>query len=221
LRAAGAKLIFHSNFVPQPQVSSRPILTQTGIPAAISVLEQAIRRLDAALALRAESFRRLSEQHGLMVGDMKALRDDLQAARDEADSLRERAALVDALRAELAQFQNDDAAAETAQVQDHSAAPATAALAAELVARDTEIAVLKAEIDMLRSELAAAREAARDVPKPLPGAELTGDMAALKAELAAACASRDEMQAFQSGVAARLEATMARLRQALDAQAQV
>ncbi len=212
------KLIFHSNFVPQPQASGRSILTQTGIPAAIAVLEQAIRRLDAALALRAESFRRLSEQHGLMVGDMKALRDDLQAARAEADGLRERAALVDALRAELAQFQNevlqsDDAAAEL---------PPTEAHAAELAARDNEIAVLKAEIDALRGELATARDVARDVPKALPVvAEFAGDMAALKAELAAACASRDEMQAFQSGVAARLEATMARLRQALDAQAQV
>jgi predicted nucleic acid-binding Zn-ribbon protein len=219
LRAAGAKLIFHSNFVPQPQASANPkqqkgsILTQTGIPAAIAVLEQAIRRLDAALALRAESFRRLSEQHGLMVGDLKALRDDLQAARAEADGLRERAALVDALRAELAQFQNDVAAVP---VEDNSAAHA-----ADLATRDNEIAVLKAEIDALRGELAAARDAARDVPKTLPVvAEFAGDMAALKAELAAACASRDEMQAFQSGVAARLEATMARLRQALDAQAQ-
>ncbi len=220
MRAAGAKLIFHSNFVPQPQASANPkqqkgrILTQTGIPAAIAVLEQAIRRLDAALALRAESFRRLSEQHGLMVGDMKALRDDLQASRAEADGLRERAALVDALRAELAHFQNDISVA--APAEDNAAAQA-----AELAARDNEIAVLKAEIDTLRSELAVAREAARDVPKALPVAEFAGDMAALKAELAAACASRDEMQAFQSGVAARLEATMARLRQALDAQAQV
>ncbi|MFN3399378.1 MAG: hypothetical protein ACK4Z4_03475 [Ferrovibrio sp.] len=160
--------------------------------------------------MRAESFRRLSEQHGLMVGDMKVLRDELQAAREEADSLRERAALVDALRAELAQFQN-----EVVQNDTTDAAPAED-MSAELAARDNEIAVLKAEIDTLRAELAAAR----DVPKPLPVAEFAGDMAALKAELAAACASRDEMQAFQSGVAARLEATMARLRQALDAQAQ-
>lgn len=223
MRAAGTTLIFHSNFVPQPQASANPkqqkglILTQTGIPAAIAVLEQAIRRLDAALALRAESFRRLSEQHGLMVGDMKALRDDLQAARAEADGLRERAALVDALRAELAQFQiAAETVPETATTEDASAAHAV-----ELAARDTEIAVLKAEIDTLRAELAAARNAAQEVPKALPVAELAGDMAALKAELAAASASRDEMQAFQSGIAARLEATMARLRQALDAQAQV
>ena len=44
------------------------------------------------------------------------------------------------------------------------------------------------------------------------------EIAALKAELEAARASQTEMQAFQSGVAARLEATMARLRQALDSQ---
>jgi chromosome segregation ATPase len=181
-------------------------------------MEQAIRRLDAALAQRAEVFRRLSEQHGLMAGDMKALRDDLQAARDEADGLRERAALVDALRAELAQFQiAAETAPETAPADD-----ASAAHAAELAARDNEIAVLKAEIDSLRGELAAAR----DVPaRAMPGMDVSAlpqgdDLAALKAELTAAKASQTEMQAFQSGIAARLEATMARLRQALDSQAQ-
>lgn len=214
MRAAGTKLIFHINFVHQPQASGRSILTQTGIPAAIAAMEQAIRRLDAALGQRAEAFRRLSEQHGLMAGDMKALRDELQAARDEADSLRERAALVDALRTELAQFQIDEAAArDAAPAEDHSARHA-----AELATRDNEIAVLKAEIDSLRSELAAARDVAQPASPAAPLAALNGDMAALKAELAAACASRDEMQAFQSGIAARLEATMARLRQALDSQ---
>ena len=176
-------------------------------------MDQAIRRLDAALGQRAEAFRRLSEQNALMAGDVKALRDDLQAAREEADSLRERAALVDALRIELAQFQNDVAATETVPAEDH-AEDHSVAHAVELAARDNEIAVLKAEIDSLRGELAAAREAAR----PAPAAEPGGDLVALKAELAAACASRDEMQAFQSGIAARLEATMARLRQALDSQ---
>lgn len=173
-------------------------------------MEQAIRRLDAALGQRAEAFRRLAEQNALMAGDVKTLRDELQAAREEADSLRERAALVDALRTELAQFQNDDvAAAETAPAEDNSVAHAV-----ELAARDNEIAALKAEVDSLRSELTVARDAA-----PLaPVTEASGDLAALKAELAAACASRDEMQAFQSGIAARLEATMARLRQALDSQ---
>lgn len=174
-------------------------------------MEQAIRRLDAALAQRAEVFRRLSEQHGLMAGDVKSLRDDLQAARDEADGLRERAALVDALRAELAQFQNDVDAAP------HEAS--SAAHAAELAARDNEIAALKAEIDSLRGELAAVRDvAARAIPVMDVSGLPQGDLAELKAELAAACASRDEMQAFQSGIAARLEATMARLRQALDSQ---
>lgn len=188
-------------------------------------MEQAILRLDAALAQRAAAFRRLSEQHGLMAGDNKTLRDELQAARDEADGLRERANLVDALRAELAQFQQ---AAETAPSQDaaeDNSAAQVATLAAELAARDTEIAVLRAEIDTLRGELAAARDSLRDSAKVPPVADVAGlaqdgDMAALKAELAAARASHDEMQAFQSGVAARLEATMARLRQALDAQAQ-
>ena len=190
-------------------------MTQAGIPAAIAAMEQAIRRLDAALGQRAEAFRRLSEQHGLMAGDLKALRDDLQAARDEADGLRERAALVDALRAELAQFQ---IAAETAP-ESAPAEDASAAHAAELAARDNEIAVLKAEIDSLRGELAAVRDVtARAIPMMEVSGLPQGDLAALKAELAAACASRDEMQAFQSGIAARLEATMARLRQALDSQ---
>lgn len=181
-------------------------------------MEQALRRLDAALAQRAEVFRRLSEQHGLMAGDLKALRDDLQAARDEADGLRERAALVDALRAELAQFQiAAETAPETAPADD-----ASAAHAAELAARDNEIAVLKAEIDSLRGELAAVRDAtARAMPvMEAPGLVQGDDLAALKAELTAAKASQTEMQAFQSGIAARLEATMARLRQALDSQAQ-
>lgn len=200
---------------------------QTGLPAAIAAMEQAILRLDAALAQRAAAFRRLSEQHGLMAGDTRTLREELQAARDEADGLRERAALVDALRAELAQFQEADEAAPSADVpanviEDHSATQA-----AELATRDTEIAVLRAEIDTLRSELAARAEAAAEtaavattvIPVAEPaGLAQDGDMAALKAELAAARASHDEMQAFQSGMAARLEATMARLRQALDAQ---
>jgi chromosome segregation ATPase len=231
LRAGGAKFIFHINFTRHPQAPANlkqqtgSILTdrmQTGLPAAIAAMEQAILRLDAALAQRAAAFRRLSEQHGLMAGDTKTLRDELQAARDEADGLRERAALVDALRAELAQFQEAAEAAPSADViEDNSAA-----YAAELATRDTEIAVLRAEIDTLRSELTARAETTAAATTVIPVAEVTGlaqdgDMAALKAELAAARASHDEMQAFQSGMAARLEATMARLRQALDAQAQV
>lgn len=164
-------------------------------------MEQAIRRLDAALGQRADSFRKLAEQHGLLAGEVKTLRDELQAAREDADNLRERAALVDALRAELAQFQND------------TAVPGEDQLVA-LAARDTEIAALRAECDTLRSELAQAREAAKATPMTESG----GDVAALKAELAAAKATQTEMQAFQSGIAARLEATMARLRQALDSQ---
>jgi chromosome segregation ATPase len=199
---------------------------QTGLPAAIAAMEQAILRLDAALAQRAAAFRRLSEQHGLMAGDTKTLRDELQVARDEADGLRERASLVDALRAELAQFQEAAEAAPSADVIEDNSAAQVATLAAELATRDTEIAVLRAEIDTLRSELAARAETTAAATTVIPVAEVTGlaqdgDMAALKAELAAARASQDEMQAFQSGMAARLEATMARLRQALDAQAQV
>lgn len=194
-------------------------------------MEQAIRRLDAALGQRAEAFRRLAEQNALMAGDVKTLRDDLQAAREEADSLRERAALVDALRTELAQFQTDEAAAvEAAPAEDNFVAHAV-----ELAARDNEIAVLKAEIETLKEEVAhlqtslaasdnlqdyeivSSRLTTGDGPLPLDAPEV-GEVLALKAELAAAKAAQDEMQAFQSGIAARLEATMARLRQALDSQ---
>lgn len=186
----------------------------TGIVDAVAAMEQAVRRLDAALGQRAGAFRRLAEQHGLVAAEVKALRDELQEARDEAASLRERAALVDALRAELAQIQQDD-----------EVAPAIGSEA--LAVRDGEIAALKEERDQLRTELASALDAQETLKKmavqaPVlvqPAAESGGsEVAALKAELAAARASQTEMQAFQSGIAARLEATMARLRHALDTQ---
>lgn len=175
-------------------------------------MEQAVRRLDAALAQRVSAFRTLAEQHGLAAAELKTLREELQAARAEAESFRERAALVDALREELAQMQREEAAAPVT-------APAAASVVDDglLAARDAEIAALKQERDGLLARLAA-------LPMPqqaMPAAAGTDpDVTALKAELAAARAAQDEMQAFQSGIAARLEATMARLRQALDSQAQ-
>lgn len=158
---------------------------QTGVSAAVAAMEQAVRRLDAALAQRASAFRALAEQHGLAVAELKRLREELQAVRAEADALRERAALVDALREELAQMQREEEAG-------HAAVPAAAPVP-------------------------------QPVPQPAPLAAAHGgdaEITALKAELAAARAAQDEMQAFQAGIAARLEATMARLRQALDSQAQ-
>ncbi len=271
---------------------------QTGIAAAVAAMDQAIRRLDAALAQRAGAFRRLAEQHGLLSAEVKTLREDLQAAREEAGPLRERAALVDALRAELAQIQNDNARLDAddaalrqtlatkdaiiasrdsemavlkemveslqaglipsaVDLEDYSIVESKVELgrtaatdmlrrqygdkAAEgmlelwesqqnLAVRDGEIAALKDERDMLRTQLAAALDAQEALKRmalaapaavPVVVADNSGDMAALKAELAAAKAAQTEMQAFQSGIAARLEATMARLRQALDSQAQV
>lgn len=199
---------------------------QTGIAAAVAAMDQAIRRLDAALAQRAGAFRRLAEQHGLLSAEVKTLRDELQAAREEAGPLRERAALVDALRAELAQIQQDDAGRPPVS---SDAVNNDAAGNEALALRDSEIAALKDECDMLRGQLAAALDAQEALKRmavapPAPvvvTADNSGDMAALKAELAAARAAQTEMQAFQSGIAAKLEATMARLRQALDSQAQV
>lgn len=192
---------------------------QTGVSAAVAAMEQAVRRLDAALAQRGAAFRSLAEQHGVVVAELKVTREDLAAAREEAASLRERAALVDALRAELAQMQSDEeAATRSAPASDHGI------LREALAAKDAEIADLKAEIDGLRTKLASAVDSKAAlqamVMAPQPVAQVAnggGDVAALKAELAAAKAAQTEMQAFQSGVAARLEATMARLRQALDA----
>lgn len=184
----------------------------TGVSAAVAAMEQAVRRLDAALAQRASAFRALAEQHGLAAAELKTLREELQAARAEAESFRERAALVDALREELAQMQREE---EAAPVIAPAAAPALDD--GLLAARDAEIAALKKERDGLLARLAA-------LPLHEPVSPLAAggdaDITALKAELAAARAAQDEMQAFQSGIAARLEATMARLRQALDSQVQ-
>ncbi|MCW0236159.1 MAG: hypothetical protein OJJ21_21355 [Ferrovibrio sp.] len=191
---------------------------QTGIAAAVAAMDQAVRRLDTALAQRAGVFRRLAEQHGLMAAEVKSLRDELQASRDEAANLRERAALVDALRAELGQIQQDSLQSGGPQAgEDQSVAHAAA-----LAARDAEIAALKAEREALQGQLAAVRDSQKPAPAFIPPpSDSTGDVAALKAELAAARAAQTEMQAFQSGIAARLEATMARLRQALDSQVKV
>jgi len=190
---------------------------QTGVSAAVAAMEQAVRRLDAALAQRGAAFRSLAEQHGVVATELKAAREELAAVREEAASLRERAALVDALRAELGQMQSDEeAATRNAPAADHGI------LREALAAKDAEIADLKAEADELRNRLASAVDAKAAlqamVMAPQPVSNGGGDVAALKAELAAARAAQTEMQAFQSGVAARLEATMARLRQALDAE---
>jgi DNA repair exonuclease SbcCD ATPase subunit len=184
-----------------------------GISAAVTAMEQAVRRLDAALAKRAAVFRSLGEQHGAAVAELRDLREALQAARDEAAALRERADLADALRAELAQIHAEDGAPATAGGE----VEALRRLEETLARRDSEIAALKQERETLRQ---AAMQAAAPVSIPglVPAPAPAADMTALKAELSAARAAQAEMQAFQSGIAARLEATMARLRQALDAE---
>lgn len=187
-------------------------------------MEQAVRRLEAALGQREAAFRRLAEQHGAANAELKSLRESLQALSEEAATLRERAALVDALREELAQIQAERGEGDMRPVAAGSAADSER-LEQAVATRDAEIAALKRERDALQGQLAAARAAQEMLQRVAAsgGADQDedgdpGDMAALKAELAAARASQAEMQAFQSGIAARLEATMARLRQALESE---
>lgn len=203
----------------------------SGVSAVATAMDQAVRRLEAALEQREAAFRRLAEQHGAAGAELKTLRDELQAVRDEAASLRERASLVDALREELAQIQNERDEGDMRPVM-----AGDGVANGVLAARDAEIAALKKERDALQGQLVSARaaqemlqrvaasgSAARDDAARNDadrddddGRGYRGDAAALKAELAAARASQAEMQAFQSGIAARLEATMARLRQVLE-----
>ncbi len=137
--------------------------------AAVAAMEQSLRRLDAALASRAASYRALGEQHGQLSLELRQTAEALQTARAEADGLRERADLVDALRAELAAMQ-----AEREQ------APAMAA------------------------EMPTA---------PVVDSGAADEIAALKAELA-------ECRAYEADLLQRLDAIMARLRQALAEPAQ-
>ena len=189
------------------------------VSAVAAAMEQAVRRLEAALGQREAAFRRLAEQHGAANAELKTLREELQAMKDEAASLRERASLVDALREELAQIQNERGEGDIRPVTPGSADSEA------LAARDAEIAALKRERDALQGQLVSARAAQEMLQRVAASSQANhddddggrpGDTAALKAELAAARASQAEMQAFQSGIAARLEATMARLRQALE-----
>lgn len=189
------------------------------VSAVAAAMEQAVRRLETALGQREAAFRRLAEQHGAANAELNALREELQAVKDEAASLRERAALVDALREELAQIQNERGEGDMRPVTPGSAD------SEGLATRDAEIAALKRERDALQGQLVSARAAQEMLQRVAASNAVNrdeddgghpGDTAALKAELAAARASQAEMQAFQSGIAARLEATMARLRQALE-----
>ncbi len=193
----------------------------SGVSAVAAAMEQAVRRLEAALGRREAALHRLAEQHAAANAELNSLREELQAAKDDAASLRERAALVDALREELAQIQNERGEGDMRPV------PAGSAADSEVLAtRDAEIAALKRERDALQGQLVSARAAQEMLQRVAASngadrddeeeAGRSGDTAALRAELAAARASQAEMQAFQSGIAARLEATMARLRQALE-----
>ncbi len=144
---------------------------ETAMAAAVAAMEQALRRLDAALASRAVAFRALGEQHGQLSLELRTTTEALQAARSEAIGLRERADLVDALRAELAAMQ-----AEREQQPEPVDAPPA--------------------VSMPAAAAPAVSDAAAD------------EIAALKAELA-------ECRAYEAELLQRLDAIMARLRQAL------
>jgi len=127
---------------------------------ALAAMEQALRRLDAALAQRALGMRMLAEQHGEVTAELKRLRQELDAAKREAEDNRERAAFVDALRAELAEMQHERAELEAKLAEALSRVPekevpAPAAMPVPPVPVPDENAA--AEIAALKAELTAAR----------------------------------------------------------------
>src|SRR3546814_12906083 len=71
-------------------------LMHSGVSAVATAMDQAVRRLEAALEQREAAFRRLAEQHGAAGAELKTLREALQATKDEADPRRERAAVGEA-----------------------------------------------------------------------------------------------------------------------------
>ncbi len=200
---------------------------ENGVAAASVAMEKALRRLDAALASRAVAYRTLSEQHAQAGQEVRLLREALQAAREEADSCRERAALVDALREELATMQADAGPVALAP----GPALVDPAMAEQLAALQRERDDLKRERDDLSARLSAALAAQAQLKLvaeratmaaaapvlPLPAPEDAGVMviAALRADLAQARAAQAEAKAFEADVMARIETTMARLRRAL------
>ncbi len=198
---------------------------ENGVAAASVAMEKALRRLDAALASRAVAYRTLSEQHAQAGQEVRLLREALQAAREEADSCRERAALVDALREELATMQAD--AGPVALVP--GPAVVDPAMAEQLAAVQRERDDLKRERDDLSGRLSAALAAQAQLKLvaeratlaaaapvlPLPAPEDAGVIAALRADLAQARAAQAEAKAFEADVMMRIETTMARLRRAL------
>ncbi len=203
-------------------------IMETGVAAASAALEKALRRLDAALANRAVAYRALAEQYGQATLELRQTREALQTARAEADSFRERAALVDALRQELAIHQAE-AEAPAATATDNSVDAGSEVLAA----LERENASLKRECEDLQNRLSAALAAQEQLrlaaerpamPAPAPvtvAAAEEGDTAApiaaaLRAELDAARAAQSEAKAFEASLLARLDATMDRLRRSLE-----
>jgi len=115
----------------------------TGFAVAAAAMEKALRRLDAVLTTRAAVFRSLADQHGQATLELRQAREELQALRAEAEGLRERASLVDALRIELAAMQAD-----------HDRAPAEQPApeqVAEILAQAAEIARLRLALDEARA----------------------------------------------------------------------
>ncbi len=121
---------------------------ENGVAAAAAAMERALRRLDAAMASRAVAYRALAEQQVQTTQELRQTREALHMARVEADSCRERAALVDALREELAAMQ---AEAEALQAGELPLAP-----------RPAPIRVPAAPDPAVLSELAFLRQAAED-----------------------------------------------------------
>ena len=153
--------------------------------AAVAAMEQSLRRLDAALASRAASYRALGEQHGQLSLELRQTAEALQAARAEADGLRERADLVDALRAELAAMQAEREQAPVVAVEASAMPPVV-----DMAVVDTAVVDAPA-VDAVAVDTGAADE-----------------IAALKAELA-------ECRAYEADLLQRLDGIMAKLRQAL------
>ncbi|WP_428248059.1 hypothetical protein [Ferrovibrio sp.] len=198
---------------------------ETGVAAASAALEKALRRLDAALANRAVAYRALAEQHGQATLELRQTREALQATRVEADSLRERAALVDALREELAVHQAEAEAGTEAEAGAQAEMPALPAAdnSEMLAALERENVSLKREREDLQNRLSAAlaaqeqlRLAAEQIIPVQAVAADGSDAAALRAELDAARAAQAEAKAFEAGLLVRLDATMDRLRRSLE-----
>lgn len=123
----------------------------TGFAAAAAAMEKALRRLDAALLARAAVFRSLADQHGQATLELRQAREALQAAQQEAEMLRERASLVDALRSELAALQAERDGLAVALAAAQAAASPPPPVSAPAVASSAEVEGLRRQLQEARS----------------------------------------------------------------------